>query len=213
MADFNSGACSVNTNAHVERARQIADALESQDVEQTLHEQFVAEWKAWEAEDPTRTMAAFSRAIGRNDSYTNKIVRGVTGEARAPDWGSGSNKRTEVATKVLREQPEAIAKELVENPEVHARLLDAVEEEREKTETPPATRPDRTASAQVERKFERGYFTIKDAIALMQDTAVEDPEHLRRVFSNIRSAVDFAESLLDGSDDFAQVEEWLSNAS
>jgi hypothetical protein len=202
----------VSTNAHVERARQIADALESQDMEQTLHEQFVAEWKAWEAEDATRTMAAFDREIGRGKDYTGRIVRFVTGAApRGTPFSDGQDERA--ARKVLREQPETLAKELVENPEIHARLLDAVEEEREKTETPPAARPDRTASAQVERKFERGYFTIKDAIALMQDTAVEDPEHLRRVFSNIRSAVDFAESLL-GTDDFEQVvEEWLSNAS
>jgi hypothetical protein len=199
-------------NAHVERARQIADALESQDVEQTLHEQFVAEWKAWEAEDQTRTMAAFDREIGRGNDYTGRIVRFVTGAARTRSTPFDDGQTMRRARQALREHPEVVAKELVENPEVHARLLDAVEDERAKLETPPAPRPDRTASAQVERKFERGYFTIKDAIALMQDTAVEDPEHLRRVFSNIRSAVDFAESLL-GTDDFAQVEEWLSNAS
>jgi hypothetical protein len=203
-------------NTHVERARQIADALESPDVEKTLYEQFAAEFNAWEAEQREggreSSSREFDRLIGRGDGYTRRIVRGVTSGARAPDWGSGSNRRTEVATKMLREQPEVVAEILDENPEVHARVLDAIEERREKAETSPAPRPDRAASAQVERKFERGYFTIKDAIALMQDTAVEDPEHLRRVFSNIRSAVDFAESLL-GTDDFAQVEEWLSNAS
>jgi hypothetical protein len=199
-------------NTHVERARQIADALESQDVERTLHEQFVAEWKAWEKEDPTRTMAAFDREIGRGLHYTARIVRGVTGEARAPDWGSGTNKRTEVAAKVLREQPEALAKELVENPEVHARLLDAVEEEREKLETPPAPRPDRGASARIEHGWERVYYAAKDQLKRMQDVAAEDPDHLRRVFSNIRDVIDLAERAL-GSDDFAEVEEWLTDAS
>ena len=48
-------------NEHVARARQIADALDSLNPERTLHEQFYDEWKAWEEEDPTRTMAAFGR--------------------------------------------------------------------------------------------------------------------------------------------------------
>jgi hypothetical protein len=202
-------------NTHVERARQIADAIDSPDREQTLYQQFAGEWKAWEAEDPTRTMAALDREIGRGNDYTGAIVRFVTGRAgqrTSPFTQPRAEEDVTRAKKVLRERPEVVAEILDEEPEVHARLLDAVEERRERAETPPAPRPDRTASAQVERKFERGYFTIKDAIALMQDAAVEDPEHLRRVFSNIRSAVDFAESLL-GSDDFAQVEEWLSNAS
>jgi len=51
-------------NEHVLRARQIADAIDSPNPERTLHEQFYDEWRAGEAEDPTRTMAAFDRAIG-----------------------------------------------------------------------------------------------------------------------------------------------------
>jgi hypothetical protein len=201
-------------NTHVERARQIADALESRDVEQTLHAQFVAEWKAWEAEDPTRTMAAFDSAIGRGSNYTGRIVRFVTGAASTPrtsafaDGGEDARK----ARKVLREQPEALAKELVENPEIHARLLDAVEAEREKIETPPTPHPDRSAGQKMERGWERVYYAAKDQLARMQDVAPDDVEHLRRVLSNIRSVIDLAEGAL-GSDDFAQVEEWLSNAS
>ena len=74
-------------NVHVERGRQIADALDSSDRDQTLAEQYVAEWKAWEAEDPTRTMRAYDRAIGRANDYTGKIVRAVTTGARRAPFG------------------------------------------------------------------------------------------------------------------------------
>lgn len=95
------------TNEHVERARQIADALDSPDREKTLYEQFHSEFKAWEAEqldeDRQPSTREFDRLIGRTDGYTRKIVRGVTSGARAPQWGSGTNVRTEVAEKVLRD--------------------------------------------------------------------------------------------------------------
>lgn len=90
------------TDPHVVRARQIADVLDSADQEQTLHEQFVAEWKAWEAEDPTRTMAAFDRAIGRGNDYTGRLVRFVTGSAqRGTPFSDGQAERA--TRKVLRE--------------------------------------------------------------------------------------------------------------
>jgi hypothetical protein len=109
---------------HVERARQIADAIDSPDRENTLYEQFYVEWKAWEAEDPTRTMEAFDRAIGRAGNYTGKIVRGVTGTARAPEWNSGSNRRTDVATRVLREsKPDQIQALVDDLPETAVRKL------------------------------------------------------------------------------------------
>jgi hypothetical protein len=204
-------------NVHVERARQIADALESQDVEQTLHEQFVAEWKAWEAEDPTRTMAAFDRAIGRGNDYTGRLVRFVTGSATSrtsPFYGNEEGRRKDRATaaRVIREQPEVIAEFLDEEPEVHARILDAVEERRQRTASPPAPRPDRGAAARIEHGWERVYYAAKDQLKRMQDVAAEDPDHLCRVFSNIRDVIDLAERAL-GSDDFAEVEEWLTDAS
>lgn len=107
---------------HVERARQIADALDSQNMEQTLHEQFYAEWKAWEAEDPTRTMAAFDRAIGRSGKYTSRIVQFVTGGSSTP-WGNKPQSgRDEVATRrTLRDRPQEVAPEIakaMENPDV-----------------------------------------------------------------------------------------------
>lgn len=100
-------------NAHVERGRQIADAIDSPDPEQTLYEQFNAEWKAWEAEDPTRTMRDFDREIGRSTDYTGKIVRGVTGPTRAPDWNSGSNKRDDVTRTTLAKADERTVEEIV----------------------------------------------------------------------------------------------------
>jgi hypothetical protein len=73
--------------------------------------------------------------------------------------------------------------------EIQRHMEDA--DRRHERARPPVT------SAQIERKFERGYFTIKDAIAMMEDTVPDDPEHLRRVFFNIRAALDEIERLLD----------------
>lgn len=109
-------------DVHVERAKQIADALDSRDVEQTLHEQFYAEFKAWEAEDQTRTQAGFDRAIGRKDNYTRRIVQFVTGATSTP-WGNAPQvKRDErAARKTLRDQPQSVASDIakaMEDPDV-----------------------------------------------------------------------------------------------
>lgn len=108
---------------HVVRAKQIADALDSQDMERTLHEQFYAEWKAWEAEDPTRTMAAFDRAVGRHRGYTGNIVQVVT--AGTSVLRSTETARRSNARKILRDEPQAVAPEIakaMENPEVREQV-------------------------------------------------------------------------------------------
>lgn len=75
-------------DSHVQRAKQIADAIDSPDREATLYEQFYAEWKAWKGENQARTMRAFDEAIGRGDGYTGKIVRWIQasppGESSTP---------------------------------------------------------------------------------------------------------------------------------
>lgn len=115
---------------HVERARQIADALDSPDREQTLHEQFHAEWKAWEAEDPTRTMAAFDREIGRGNDYTGRIVRFCTGSAaaRTPFSDEQSGRAMRGARTVLRdpEQRKAVIESLTpeEKTDLAAEVMD-----------------------------------------------------------------------------------------
>jgi hypothetical protein len=114
---------------HVERARQIADAIDSPDRENTLYEQFYAEWKAWEAEDLTRGMKTFDRAIGRGNDYTGRIVRFVTGGARerqGPFGGAEANASRErsKAKRVLREsEPEQIQALVDDLPDTTVRKL------------------------------------------------------------------------------------------
>jgi hypothetical protein len=142
------------TDVHVERARQIADALESPDREGTLHEQFYLEWKAWEAEDPTRTMADFDRAIGKDGrgNYTGRIVQTVTGATSTP-WGNApqSTRDGRTARKALREPKQrqqvidsltpkektAIARDVLKDPEVTAdpkvrKAMESAEDKRAK---------------------------------------------------------------------------------
>lgn len=105
-----------STNVHVERARQIADALDSPDQERTLHEQFYAEWEAWEAEDATRTMAAFDREIGRGNDYTGRIVRFVTGRARGAESPFGGESRQQARDR-------STAKSVISNPEQRKQVI------------------------------------------------------------------------------------------
>lgn len=143
------------TDVHVERARQIADALDSPDREGTLHQQFYLEWKAWEAEDPTRTMADFDRAIGRVNAkgkpteYTSQLVRLVTTPSVRSDR-SGSTDRG-AAKRILREPQQrrrvidsltpkektAIARDILKDPEVTAdpkvrKTMESAEDKRAK---------------------------------------------------------------------------------
>jgi hypothetical protein len=121
-----------SNDPHVERARQIANAIDSPNREGTLYQQFYDEWKAWEAEDPTRTMAAFDRAIGKSgkSSYTAAIVRFVTGgRASAPFADSRERAARTEARKVLREsEPQQIQALVDDLPDTAVRnLANAVE--------------------------------------------------------------------------------------
>lgn len=107
-------------NAHVERARQIAEAIDAPDRETTLYQQFYAEWKAWEAEDPTHSMRAFDREIGRGHDYTARIARFVNG---APERQSPFNGERQQADRE-RHNTRKVLREPVERRKVIASLSD-----------------------------------------------------------------------------------------
>lgn len=171
-------------NVHIERAGQIADAIDSPDPEKTLHEQFYAEWKAWEAEDPTRTMAEFDRAIGRGSNYTGKIVRFVTGAAdrRGTPFDDGRDLRG--TRKVLREADDDQVEEIIGSlpDEAVERVARAVEprvapERRTFTREPAPERK----SKPIFEKLAQAVFTLWDVSEQLQDEAPRDEERMRLI--------------------------------
>lgn len=209
-------------NVHVERARQIADALDAPDQERTLHEQFFAEWKAWEAEDPTRTMAAFDREIGRGRNYTNRVVRIVTGDTRA--WGSGSNRRDEVAAKALRNAPELIAEladELHDDPKFQAAVASAsskisAREDRRRDEREQVQRgisADELAFERFKSESRAGNFGNADRLTDQFEIDDERAAWCRKYAERLRGLADWYDALADAtpiSDD--ELSRWLTNS-
>lgn len=81
---------------------------------------------AWLAEDESRTQAQAGEALGVSDRQVRRLLQArLEGRAR-PTWDSGSNKRDEVAAKVLR-TPEQRRRVLAELPaaEIEAVIEDA----------------------------------------------------------------------------------------
>lgn len=62
---------------------------------------------AWLAEDPTRSQQSAADVVGRSSTWVGNLVRSRTSDPRADglsvDWNSGSNKRDEVAERVLKD--------------------------------------------------------------------------------------------------------------
>jgi hypothetical protein len=108
------------------------------------------ELAAWLAEDEGRTQLQAADAIGKSEAWVNRVLRARrTGEP--VDHGSGSNKRDEVAAKVLADpvqrrqvlrdlEPEQIEQVIDEANEVAVERARAKRAEQDTTPRPPTAR-------------------------------------------------------------------------
>lgn len=197
-------------NDHLAKAKDYIAIAEAGDSRQEAYAKAADEIADWLASGNGRTLQQAADAVGKHKSFVSRLLS-ARNNGTAPDWASGSNKRDEVAAKVLRDpaQRSEVIRAL-DTEQVEAIMHAATSELGQRERRVPQTRP---AAKSLFQRFADHCFAGWKLQDETQDTPPPVGEELARFRAVADGNLAFAQAIvhwLDTGDFDAEVAQLLA---